>query len=132
VDFHSRSLSPAEQNYPVHNSELLAIVDLLKAWRHLLEGSKYDIIIRTDNMALKYFMSSHLLSHRQVGWAEFLSWFCFKIEYAPGKGNKADGLSCWPDYLEALEDTKEVVLLLEDRFINVAVLLSAPSFLEHL
>jgi hypothetical protein len=63
---------------------------------------------------------------------QFLSWFHFKIEYAPGKGNKADGLSCWPDYLEALEDTKEAVLLLEDRFINVAVLLSAPSFLEHL
>jgi hypothetical protein len=31
-----------------------------------------------------------------------------------------------------LEDTKEVVLLLEDRFINVAVSLSTPSFLEHL
>jgi hypothetical protein len=45
VDFHSRSLSPVEWNYPVHDSELLAIVDLLKAWRHLLEGLKYDIII---------------------------------------------------------------------------------------
>jgi hypothetical protein len=54
--------SPAEQNYSVHDSELLAIVDLLKEWRHLLEGLKYDIIIQTDNMVLKYFMSSHLLS----------------------------------------------------------------------
>jgi hypothetical protein len=63
---------------------------------------------------------------------QFLSWFCFKIEYVPGKGNKADSLSCWPDYLKALEDTKEAVLLPEDRFINVAVSLSTPSFLEHL
>jgi hypothetical protein len=31
-----------------------------------------------------------------------------------------------------LEDTKEVVLLLRDHFINMAVLLSVPSFLEHL
>jgi hypothetical protein len=30
VDFHSRSLKLAEQNYPAHNSELLAIVDSLK------------------------------------------------------------------------------------------------------
>jgi hypothetical protein len=39
VDFHSRSLSPAEWNYPVHDSELLAIMDSLKAWRHLSHGS---------------------------------------------------------------------------------------------
>jgi hypothetical protein len=45
VDFHSRSLKLAEQNYPVHNSELLAIVDSLKVWRYLLEGSKHNIII---------------------------------------------------------------------------------------
>jgi hypothetical protein len=63
---------------------------------------------------------------------QFLSWFHFKIEYALGNGNKANGLSCQPDYLEVLEDTKEVVLLLEHSFINVAVLLSAPSFLERL
>jgi hypothetical protein len=44
-------------------------------------------------MTLKYFMSLHLLSHRQVRWTQFLAWFRFKIEYAPGKGNKADGLS---------------------------------------
>jgi hypothetical protein len=31
-----------------------------------------------------------------------------------------------------IEDTKEAVLLLGDHFINVAVLLSVPSFLEHL
>jgi hypothetical protein len=62
VDFHSWSLTLAEQNYPAHDSELLVIIDSLKVWRHLLEGSKYDIVIRTDNMALKYFMSSHLLS----------------------------------------------------------------------
>jgi hypothetical protein len=63
---------------------------------------------------------------------QFLSWFCFKIEYAPGKENKADGLLHWPDYLDVLEDTKEVVLLPEDQFINMAVLLSMPSFLECL
>jgi hypothetical protein len=89
VDFHSRSLTPAERNYPTHDTELLAIVNSFKVWCHFLEGMKHDIIVRTDNLALKYFMSSHLLSHQQVGWAQFLSWFCFKIEYAPGKGSHA-------------------------------------------
>jgi hypothetical protein len=31
-----------------------------------------------------------------------------------------------------IEDTKEAVLLLGDHFINVAVSLSVPNFLEHL
>jgi hypothetical protein len=62
VDFHSWSLTLAEWNYPAHDSELLAIIDSLKVWRYLLEGSKYDIVICTNNMALKYFMTSHLLS----------------------------------------------------------------------
>jgi hypothetical protein len=63
VDFHSRSLTLAERNYPAHDSELLVIINSLKVWQHLLEGSNYDVVICTDNMALKYFMSSHLLSH---------------------------------------------------------------------
>jgi hypothetical protein len=110
----------------------LVIIDSLKVWWHLLEGSKYNVVIHTNNMALKYFMSLHLLSHQQVSWAQFLAWFQFKIEYAPGKGNKADRLSHWPDYFGALEDTKEVVLLLRDHFINVAVSLLVPNFLERL
>jgi hypothetical protein len=81
-------------------------------------------------MALKYFMSSHLLSHQQVAWAQFLSWFHFKIEYAPGKGDQANTLSYQPDYVGALSETREVVLLPEVHFVNVAVSLSAPSFLE--
>jgi hypothetical protein len=63
VDFHSRSLTPAECIYPMHDAELLAIIDSFKVWHHLLEGTKHDIIVRSDNLALKYFMSSHLLLH---------------------------------------------------------------------
>jgi hypothetical protein len=63
---------------------------------------------------------------------QFLSWFCFKIEYAPGKGNKADGLSHQLDYTGSLEEDQKGVLLSPDQFINVAVVLSMPKFLEHL
>jgi hypothetical protein len=63
---------------------------------------------------------------------QFLSWFWFKIEYAPGKGNWANALSFWSDYVRASSETREAVLLLEVHFVNVAVSLSAPSFLERL
>ena len=36
VAFHSRKLTPAEQNYDIHDKELLAIVDAFKHWRHYL------------------------------------------------------------------------------------------------
>jgi hypothetical protein len=81
---------------------------------------------------LKYFMSSHLLSRRQVSWAQFLSWFRFKIEYALGKSNKADGLSRHSDYIGSSDESREAILLGSDQFINVAVSLSAPPFLERL
>jgi hypothetical protein len=83
-------------------------------------------------MALKYFMSSHLLSRRQVTWVQFLSWFRFKIEYAPGKGNWADALSRRLDYIGASIETREAVLLPEVHFVSMTVSLSAPSFLERL
>jgi hypothetical protein len=63
---------------------------------------------------------------------QFLSWFQFKIEYAPGKSNKADGLSRRSDYIRSSDESREAVLLGSDQFINVAVSLSAPPFLERL
>jgi hypothetical protein len=63
---------------------------------------------------------------------QFLSWFWFKIKYALGKSNKADGLSRCSDYIRSSDKFKEVILLGSDHVINVAVSLSAPLFLEHL
>ena len=36
VAFHLKKLILAEQNYNIHNKELLAIVDAFKHWRHYL------------------------------------------------------------------------------------------------
>jgi hypothetical protein len=63
---------------------------------------------------------------------QFLSWFRFKIEYAPGKSNKADGLSRHSDYIRSSDESRKVILLRSDQFINMAVSLSVPPFLEHL
>jgi len=39
VAFYSKSLSPVEQNYEIHNKEILAIIHALEEWRHFLEGA---------------------------------------------------------------------------------------------
>ena len=39
VAFYSKSLSPVERNYEIHNKEILTIIHTLEEWRHFLEGA---------------------------------------------------------------------------------------------
>jgi hypothetical protein len=43
VAFESRKLTPAECNYPVHERELLAVVNALRVWRHYLKGRRFTV-----------------------------------------------------------------------------------------
>ena len=45
VAFLSKSLNETERNYKIHDKEMLAIIQGLESWRHLLEGvqSKFEI-----------------------------------------------------------------------------------------
>ena len=55
IAFLSKSLSPVEQNYEIHDTEMLAIVRTLEEWRHYLEGAHHPIEIWTDHKNLEYF-----------------------------------------------------------------------------
>src|SRR5438477_12463560 len=70
VAYESRKLSPAEQNYPVHEKELLAIVHAIKLWRFYLEGWRFTVI--TDHVSLEYIKTQQNLSRRQARWLETL------------------------------------------------------------
>ena len=48
--FHSRRLSPAEENYSATDHELLAIVDTLHNFRHYVHGTNF--VVRTDHAPL--------------------------------------------------------------------------------
>ena len=48
----SRKLNKHEFNYPVHEKELLALVESTTKWRHYLHG--LPVIVYTDSSALKY------------------------------------------------------------------------------
>ena len=98
VAYWSRKMIPAEQNYEVHDQELLAIVAAMKQWRHYLEGSAHCIDILTDHHNLKAFMKQKALNPRQARWALRLAAYDFEIFHRPGKLNPADAPSRRPDY----------------------------------
>ena len=97
IAYLSKKMLPAEQNYPVHEQELLAIVCALKEWRHYLHGEPFTVL--TDHNSLQHFQTQPSLSRRQVRWSEFLSEFDFTIKYQKGKDNVvADALSRRQDH----------------------------------
>jgi len=66
VVYISKSLNKTEQNYEIHNKEMLAVIRCLEAWRHFLEGSQSKFEVWTDHKNLKYFMSNQKLNRRQA------------------------------------------------------------------
>ena len=66
VAFISKSLNTMEQNYKIHDKEMLAVIRCLEAWRHYLKGAKLEFEIWTDHKNLQYFITSQKLNCRQV------------------------------------------------------------------
>jgi hypothetical protein len=96
IAFYSKTMSAPEQNYEIHDKEMLAVVRALEEWRAELEGLQREdrFSIYTDHRALEYFMTTKKLNARQARWGEFLSRFYFIIRYRPGKENTlADALT---------------------------------------
>ena len=101
VAFFSRKLNSAEMNYDTHDQEMLAIVETFKHFRHYLEGSRHQVEVISDHNNLQWFMTTKVLSRRQVRWAEWLSCIDFRVSYRAGKDNgAADALSRRPDYMD--------------------------------
>ena len=64
VAFYSKSLSPVEWNYEIHNKEILTIICALEEWKHFLEGARHPVEIWTDHKNLGYFMMAKKLNCR--------------------------------------------------------------------
>jgi hypothetical protein len=60
IAYASRQLKSYEQNYPVHDLELAAVVFALKIWRHYLYGERCEIYM--DHKSLKYFFTQKELT----------------------------------------------------------------------
>ena len=68
VAFYSKSMSNAEQNYEIHNKEMLAIIQALQEWQAELEGlqTKEQFQVLTDHWSLEYFMTTKKLNAHQA------------------------------------------------------------------
>src|SRR6266404_722412 len=94
VAFYSCTLQSAEQNYDMHDKELLAIYEAFKSWCHYLEGSAKTIDMVTDHKNLEYFTTTKKLTRQQARWSKFLSQFNLRIHFCPGRlGTKLDALA---------------------------------------
>ena len=73
---------------------MLAIIQGLESWRHLLKEAQSKFEIWTDHKNLEYFMKAQKLNWRQAQWALYLSRFDFILKYVPGsRMGKVDRLS---------------------------------------
>jgi len=110
--FYSKSLSPVEWNYEIHDKEMLAIIHALEEWRHFLERARHLVEIWIDHKNLEYFMMAKKLNRCQARWSLYLARFDFKLTYCPehcmGKPNT---LSWRPDHSKGASDNEDVVLL---------------------
>jgi hypothetical protein len=112
VAYLSKSLSPVERNYEIHDKEMLAIIRGLEEWRHFLEGAQHRVEIWTDHKNLEYFRTAKKLNRRQARWSLYLSRFDFDLRHRPGRSmGKPDALSRRPDHGSGSADNSDIVLL---------------------
>src|SRR5277367_19386 len=113
----TKSLSPVERNYEIHDKEMLAVVRALEEWRHFLEGAEHRFEICTDHKNLEYLMTAKKLNRRQARWSLLLAHYDFVMHHRPGKSmGKPDALSRRPDHGSGSKDNEDVVLLTPDLF----------------
>jgi hypothetical protein len=117
VAFLSKALNLVEQNYEIHNTEMLAIIRGLEEWRHYLEGAKHLVEIWTDHKNLEYFRVAQKLNRRQARWSLYLSRFNFTLHHKPGQSmGQPDALSRRADHGSGQGDNDNLTLLAPELF----------------
>jgi hypothetical protein len=99
VAFDGRKLTGAERNYPVHEKELLAIKEALRAWRCYIDNGTTTTIV-TDHESLQYLADTKKYSKRLARWVAEFQEYSLTIKYRKGKeAIVPDAISRRPDYI---------------------------------
>jgi RNase H-like domain found in reverse transcriptase/Reverse transcriptase (RNA-dependent DNA polymerase)/Integrase zinc binding domain len=128
VSYDSQTFNDAEHGYDIHDCELLVVIQGLLAWRHLLVGSPHKICVLTDHLNLKYYQHLQKISCCVAHYLPKMAEFDFELIYKPGTTNKANHLSCRPNYDDGSLDNQDVTVLPPHLFIHATTV----SDLEHL
>jgi len=119
IAFFSKALTATEQNYEIHDRELLAIIRALEEWRHYLQGNTNKIEIITDHKNLEYFLSAKKLNRRQARWSGLLADYDYILRHQAGKTmGKPDALSRRPDHIIGTENDNADVTLISAEHIG--------------
>jgi len=102
----------AEQNYPIYDRELLAIIRGVRNWRHLLRNTANPVLVITNHANLQYYREPQKIGPQVNGYLGDLADYNIQLVYKPGNTNKADELSWQPNM--APEDHNELTLVLPD------------------
>jgi hypothetical protein len=122
VAFLSKSLNMVEQNYKIHDKEMLAIICALEEWQHFLEGAQLKFEVWTDHKNLEYFQTAQKLNLQQAQWSLYLSQFDFLLHHKPGRSmGKPDALSQHTDHGDGSRDNKDTTLLQLELFAICAL-----------
>ncbi|OBT70856.1 hypothetical protein VF21_10642, partial [Pseudogymnoascus sp. 05NY08] len=82
----------------IHDKELFAIVKAFAKWRPELASVQHRVDVYIDHRSLEYFMTTKVLTAKQVRWMELLSNFNFHITYTAGR----DGNGLYTGFLHPL------------------------------
>src|SRR5712672_160342 len=110
LGFNSQTFSKTEQNYPIYNRELLAVMRGLRTWQHLTRNSVHPVLVITDHANLQYYREPQKLGPRVNGYVTELTEYHIALVYKPGAVNRADELSRRPDLAPTDDDELTLVL----------------------
>ena len=80
IGFTSKKFNDAQKSYPAGKRELLALMNALQRWRHIVHG--YPVIAVVDHKSLTYMKTS--TSYMILDWLNFLQRFDLSIVHRPG------------------------------------------------
>jgi hypothetical protein len=117
--FHSQSFTSTKQNYPIYDWEFLGVLRGLRCWSHLLKGTKIPVLVYTDHANLRYYREPQKIGPHVAGYIPKIAQYNIQLEYKPGATNRADALSCRPDYeVEGNPDNEDMTVLPDKYFCD--------------
>ncbi len=106
LSFYSRPLTAEEQTWHVHETEMLAAVEMMRRHESWLRSGRH-VEIRTDHKSLVYLQTTSPVKGRFLRWLDVLQAFPIRWRYIPGEENQADWLSRDDGFKPATKNEKE-------------------------
>ena len=124
IGYHSKTLTPTEQNYAIHDKEFLVVIRGLETYHHLLMGTSHTVTIYTDHKNLEYYTHPQNITRCVARLIPRLTDYNYTLVHIPGQTNHADPLSWQPDFHPDPDHNSQVTVLPPHVFAHATTLSS--------